>query len=249
MLRQQRVQVSQGTVVSLGTDKSYCRAGVAGLAGWFNDELELPAVYPILDATTLSQRGVAVELAAEAFLEGGARILQFRHKELWTRDTYVVAHRVAALCAAAGATFVVNDRADYAALLGAGLHVGQEDLLPSDARRVMPAGALVGYSTHNAAQMVAAGEEPADYVAFGPIFGTVSKERPDPTTGPERLREIRGLTGRPLVAIGGITRDNAMTCWKAGADSVAVIADMLPLSCTKQTLRDRMTEWQQLTQK
>ncbi|NDJ15122.1 MAG: thiamine phosphate synthase, partial [Acidobacteriia bacterium] len=151
--------------------------------------------------------------------------------------------------AAAGATFVVNDRADYAALLGAGLHVGQEDLLPSDARRVMPAGALVGYSTHNTAQMVAAGEEPADYVAFGPIFGTVSKERPDPTTGPERLREIRGLTGRPLVAIGGITRDNAMTCWKAGADSVAVIADMLPLSCTKQTLRDRMTEWQQLTQK
>jgi thiamine-phosphate pyrophosphorylase len=95
--------------------------------------------------------------------------------------------------------------------------------------------------------MRAAESEPVDYVAFGPIFQTASKEQPDPTVGIETLRTVRALTRRPLVAIGGITRDNAALCWKAGADAVAIIADLLPLSCTKQTLRDRMSQWQRLT--
>jgi thiamine-phosphate pyrophosphorylase len=86
-----------------------------------------------------------------------------------------------------------------------------------------------------------------DYLAFGPVFATVSKERPDPTVGIAGLAAIRALTRKPLVAIGGITRDNAFTCWNAGADSVAIIADLYPNPCTKQTLRDRMTEWQNLT--
>ncbi len=213
--------------------------------------MTLPPIYPILDATTLTQRGIPPELAAEAFLEGGAQILQLRHKDPWTRHTYALAQRLATLCAQANAIFIVNDRADYAALLNlstpTGLHVGQDDLAPSDARRVIGPTALLGFSTHNPAQLTLAENEPADYLAFGPIFPTTSKERPDPTTGPDLLRTVRALTTRPLVAIGGITRDNAKTCWNAGADSVAVIADMLPLSCTKQTLRDRMTEWQQLT--
>ena len=143
--------------------------------------------------------------------------------------------------------FVVNDRADYAAILGAALHLGQEDLLPSDARRVVGADAIVGYSTHNPEQMIAAGAEPVDYVAFGPMFSTVSKERPDPTVGIAGLKAVRSLTSKPLVAIGGITRDNAFTCWNAGADSAAIIADLYPNPCTKTTLRDRMTEWQNLT--
>jgi len=208
----------------------------------------LPPVYPILDATTLAHRGISPELAAEAFLEAGAQILQFRHKAPWTRETYSTAQTLAQLCAQAKVPFVINDRADYAALLNSALHLGQDDLPPADARRIVGRTTLIGFSTHNEAQMIAAENEAVNYVAFGPVFPTISKENPDPTTGLHRLRTIRTLTTRPLVAIGGITRDNAISCWNAGADSVAVIADMLPLSCTMQTLRDRMTEWQQLIQ-
>ena len=105
--------------------------------------------------------------AAEAVLEGGAKILQFRHKAFWSRGTFAEAERVANLCREAGAEFIVNDRADYAALLKAGLHVGQDDLTPDDARRVIGNEALIGFSTHTPDQMRAAGNEPVDYVAFG----------------------------------------------------------------------------------
>ena len=210
--------------------------------------MRLPPVYPILDTTTLAQRDISPELAAEALLDAGAQILQFRHKTHWTRDTLVTARSIAGLCAQAGATFVVNDRADYALLIpGAALHLGQDDLSPADARRILGPATQIGFSTHNEAQMRAAQNEPIQYVAFGPIFPTSTKENPDPTTGPLKLQAIRALTNHPLVAIGGITRTNARACLQAGADSVAVIADMLPLSCTKQTIRDRMTEWLHLT--
>jgi thiamine-phosphate pyrophosphorylase len=148
---------------------------------------------------------------------------------------------------------VVNDRADYAALLGAALHLGQDDLLPSDARIVIGATAIIGYSTHNPAQMSAAAAEPVDYVAFGPVFPTASKEQPDPTVGIEGLRAVRALAAKPLVGIGGITLERAKACFDAGADSVAVISDLLPVSCPvsalKQTTRDRMAEWQRLTRR
>lgn len=206
----------------------------------------IPAVYPILDTATLDRLQFAPLTAAEALIEGGAGILQIRHKTFWSRETFALAEQLNTLCKAAGIPFVVNDRADYAAILGAALHLGQEDLTPTDARRVVGPNTLIGYSTHNPAQMTAVADEPADYVAFGPMFGTVSKERPDPTVGIEGLKTIRALTQRPLVAIGGITRDNAFTCWDAGADSVAVIADLYPASCTKAALRDRMEEWQKL---
>jgi thiamine-phosphate pyrophosphorylase len=207
----------------------------------------LPRLYPILDTASLARLGFDPVDAAAAFLEGGAEILQLRHKSFWSRDVYAQAERIAALCRDARVPFVVNDRADYAALLGAGLHVGQDDLAPADARRVIGPAALLGFSTHNPDQMRAADAEPVDYVAFGPVFPTATKDRPDPTVGTEALRVVRALTNRPLVAIGGITRANAEACWSAGADSVAVIADLLPLSCTKQALRDRMAEWRQLT--
>jgi thiamine-phosphate pyrophosphorylase len=210
-------------------------------------QLTLPAVYPILDTATLARLDFDCVTAAESFIEGGARILQIRHKAFWSREVFELAERVGSICRAAGVPFVVNDRADYAAILGAALHLGQEDLLPSDARRVVGDEAIVGYSTHNPDQMIGAGAEPVDYVAFGPMFSTVSKERPDPTVGLEGLAAVRALMTKPLVAIGGITRANARECWKAGADSVAIIADLYPDPCTKTTLRERMREWQSLT--
>jgi thiamine-phosphate pyrophosphorylase len=212
-------------------------------------QFTLPPVYPILDTATLDRIGLDWLSATEALIQGGARILQIRHKGSWSRETFALAEKIAGICQAGGVLFVVNDRADYAAVLGSALHVGQEDLAPSDARRVIGEAAIVGYSTHSTAQMQAAADEPVDYVAFGPVFPTVSKERPDPTVGIAGLKAVRALTKKPLVAIGGITRDNAFTCRNAGADSVAVIADLYPDPCTKITLRDRMTEWCNLTPK
>ncbi len=212
-------------------------------------QFTLPRIYPILDTATLARLNFPVLTAAEAMLEGGARILQLRHKGFWSRETFALAEAINALSKSAGVPFVINDRADYAAALGTALHIGQDDLTPTDARRVIGPEAVLGYSTHNPEQLRIAEQnaEAIDYLAFGPMFTTVSKERPDPTVGIAGLQAIRALTQKPLVAIGGITRDNALTCWNAGADSVAVIADLYPNPCTKTTLRDRMTEWQKLT--
>jgi thiamine-phosphate pyrophosphorylase len=181
-------------------------------------------------------------------LEGGARILQFRHKGHYSRAVFEQAERVARLCRQAGARFVVDDRADAALLLDAGLHIGQDDLAPRDARHLLGADRVIGFSTHNAAQLAAAAGEPVDYLAFGPIFETRSKQNPDPTVGLVSLKEAKKEAGL-LVAIGGITRANALEVLVAGADSVAVIHDILPETCTFATLRARMEEWQRLVTK
>jgi thiamine-phosphate pyrophosphorylase len=206
----------------------------------------LPRLYPILDTETMEYRGIAVQAAAAAFLEGGAGILQFRHKGHWSRHTFAAAQEVARLCRESGAILVVNDRADFALLLEAGLHVGQDDLAPRDARKLMGPDAIIGFSSHNVAQLCAAGGEPVDYVALGPVFGTQSKRNPDPVVGVEEIRRCRALLEKPLVAIGGITLENAREVWAAGADSVAVIAGLIPGQATPQSLRTRMEEWQQL---
>ena len=203
---------------------------------------ELPPVYAILDTAALGRVELDPVTFATALLDGGARILQLRHKGFWGREVFRQAAQIAELCREASASFIVNDRADFASLLNAGLHLGQEDLLPRDARSVV-GNRPIGYSTHNEAQMRAAAAEPVDYVAFGPVFSTVSKERPDPVTGIERLRTVRALTDRPLVAIGGITLENAPSCWEAGADSVAVISGLIPNPCTPLAVRRRMEEW------
>jgi thiamine-phosphate pyrophosphorylase len=209
--------------------------------------MELPRIYPIIDTAALLARGRAVLPFAEALLEGGARLVQFRHKGAYSRTLFETASEVAALCAKAGTRLVIDDRADIAALLDAGLHLGQDDLEPRLARRILPAGAIIGFSTHNRAQLTAAASEPVDYVAIGPIFATGSKLRPDPVVGLEQLGELRPLTERPLVAIGGITRATAQSVWRAGADSVAVIGDLMPEEMTKTTIRERMEEWLKLT--
>jgi thiamine-phosphate pyrophosphorylase len=153
---------------------------------------------------------------------------------------------VARLCRENGVPLIVDDRADFALLLDAGLHVGQDDLSPRDARKIIGSEATLGYSSHNMAQLAAAGGEPVDYVAIGPIFATASKRNPDPVVGVEEIRSCPGLIEKPLVAIGGITLDNARDVWAAGADSVAIIAALLPDSPTPRALRQRMEEWRVL---
>ena len=208
--------------------------------------IELPRVYPILDTETLARRGCAVETAAEAMLEGGAGILQFRHKGHYSRAVFEQAERVAALARRAGALFLIDDRADIALLLDAGLHIGQDDLPPCDARRVLGAGRILGFSTHDPEQVAAAVAEPVDYLGFGPVFATRSKQDPGPVAGLRALREAKRKASLPLVAIGGITRANALEVLAAGAESVALIHDILPETCTFSTVRARMEEWQRL---
>jgi len=202
----------------------------------------LPRLYPILDTATLERIGISPIDAAEVLLEAGARILQFRHKAHWSGQRFDQAERVSLACRHAGALFVINDRADIALLLNAALHIGQDDLSPTDARRVIGPDGVLGFSTHNEAQFRAAFDEPADYLALGPIFNTGSKANPDPVVGIDDLCRLRKLTDRPLVAIGGITLDNAPAIYKAGADSIAIISALF----TGSRLRERAAEWMAL---
>ncbi len=208
--------------------------------------MQLQRFYPIVDTAALAACGFDTVDAAAALVEGGARILQIRHKDAFTRAVYADCERVAGLCREAGATLVIDDRADIARMLEAGVHVGQDDLPPAAARAVAGPHALLGFSTHTEAQLCAAAGEPADYIAFGPVFATASKRNPDRVTGVEQVRALRPLTARPLVAIGGITRANAREVLAAGADSVAVIADLTSGCASLGDLHARTEEWLQL---
>jgi thiamine-phosphate pyrophosphorylase len=207
-------------------------------------KVTLPRFYPILDPEIAARHHVDPIAAAEQILEGGATILQFRYKGFLSREVFAQLESVVQLCRDAGALFVVNDRADLAALTSAALHLGQDDLTPIAARKVVGEQTLIGFSTHNEAQLRAASAEPADYLALGPIFSTASKQNPDPVVGLDELRHLRPLTDRPLVAIGGITRANAQSVLAAGADSVAIIGDLFPAD---GNMRARAQEWVSLT--
>ena len=207
----------------------------------------LPAFYPILDTGLLAASGLAPIAAAEAILEAGARILQFRHKEFLSRAVFEEAERIANLCRDSEVLFILNDRADFAALLGAGLHLGQEDLAPADARKVVGPECMLGFSTHNREQLLAGDAEPVDYLAIGPIFATASKHNPDPVVGLEELRALRALTKKPLVAIGGITRETARSVLESGADSLAIIGDLYPRPLTQAALKKRAEEWMSIS--
>lgn len=205
----------------------------------------LPPFYPILDSGAGPWPRLGLTAAVEALLAGGAGILQLRHKGHWSRSLFEEARRAAARCREAGALLIIDDRADIAALLGAGVHVGQDDLSPADARQVAGEHAIVGFSTHNPEQLRASAPEPVDYLALGPVYPTRSKQNPDPVVGTEMVRACRAAISKPLVAIGGITRSNAPQVWAAGADSVAVIGDLMPDPCTSASLRRRIEEWLQ----
>jgi thiamine-phosphate pyrophosphorylase len=208
--------------------------------------MRLKIFYPILDTETAARRGIGPVAAAARILEAGAGILQLRHKGVFSRDIFQQAREIAALCRQADALFVMNDRADIARLVGAsGLHLGQDDLSPKDARRVVGDDFFIGFSTHSESQLCAAANEPVDYLALGPIFGTSSKLNPDTLVGLDELRRLRPITHRPVVAIGGITRANAPSVLEAGADSLAVIADLFP---ENGDIRTRIEEWLTIVQ-
>lgn len=206
----------------------------------------LPRFYPILDTGLLDARGVSAEAAGSELLSAGARILQFRHKGHFSRSVFEAASRINDLCWSSGALFVMNDRADIARLLDAALHLGQDDLPPADARRILGPRSLVGFSTHNERQLRGAAAEPVDYLALGPIFGTGSKLNPDPVVGLDEFRRLRPLTARPLVAIGGIKRENARDVITAGADAIAVIGDLFAEPCNPASIRMRAERWVEL---
>jgi len=190
-----------------------------------------PPLYAVLDVDAVGERSLEPRRVAAAWLDAGVRWLQLRAKALDGGALLELADTLAALSRQAGATFIVNDRADVARLSDAGgVHLGQTDLRPVDARKILPAGRLIGVSTHSVEQAKAALSEPVDYLAIGPVFGTSTKARPDPEVGLDGVRAVSVLARarrRPVVAIGGITLARAPEVLAAGADSVAVIADLL----------------------
>ncbi len=182
-------------------------------------------LYAIVDPLDTG-RG-AVDLA-RAMLAGGARLLQLRLKGVTTAELFETAGRLRELTAAAGATFIVNDRADVARAVGAdGVHLGRDDLPIAAARPFLGADALIGVSTHDESQAAERTGSGADYLSVGPIFATTSKSPADPVVGCDRLRALRPRIAEPVVAIGGITAANAADVLTAGADAVAVIAALV----------------------
>jgi thiamine-phosphate pyrophosphorylase len=190
-----------------------------------SSRLVLPRLYVILDSALLT---LPVNDCAQSLADAGVRLMQYRSKEVSARELLQSSQNLASLLSPRGVSFVVNDRADMAALAGAnGVHVGQDDLGVEQARELVGDGKWVGVSTHNLEQFQSAAATSADYIAVGPIFATSSKANPDPVVGTEFVRQVRALTDKPIVAIGGITLENAASVIAAGADSVAVISDIL----------------------
>jgi thiamine-phosphate pyrophosphorylase len=189
------------------------------------NRLALPPLYVILDAALLPSDPIEL---TKKLLDAGARLFQYRNKTSSSRE---LLHASQALCMTArqhGGTFLVDDRADISRLSGAsGVHLGQDDLSVAAARAVVGTDCLIGLSTHNLRQFAAAVESSADYIAVGPIFSTSGKQNPDPVVGVDFIRTVRILTTKPIVAIGGITLDRTREVIDAGADSVAVISDIL----------------------
>lgn len=186
----------------------------------------IPRLYAIIDPSQTGERSPTS--VTEVLLEAGVRMIQFRDKHASSRELYRTSSGIAERVRNAGGMLIVNDRADVArAVYADGVHLGQEDLPVELARRVLETGKRVGYSTHDLVQVVEAEHSSADYVAFGPVFPTRSKENPDPVVGLEGLRRARNATRKPLVAIGGITAQNARSAIEAGADAVAVISELV----------------------
>jgi thiamine-phosphate pyrophosphorylase len=188
--------------------------------------LQLPKLYPILDASCFIDAAQLLA-AAEELAAAGIPLLQYRNKSGTARQMLDQARDLRA-SVGAKVRLIMNDRADLCLAAGFdGLHVGQDDLSPAAARLIIGSERWLGVSTHNPEQLAEADKTSADYLAIGPIFATRSKANPDPVVGLEGLRRARELTRKPLVAIGGITRANARSVIEAGADSVAVISDLL----------------------
>jgi thiamine-phosphate pyrophosphorylase len=186
--------------------------------------LALPPLYAILDPE--QTKGRAAEKVLHDLLDGGAKFLQLRVKSLPARDFFELARRARAATQSHGCTLIVNDRIDIALACGAdGVHLGQDDLPLSIGRKLMGQ-RIVGISTHDLEQAQQAEQNGADYIGFGPMFGSTTKDTGFTARGIEMLRQIRARVKLPIVAIGGITEQNVAQVWQAGADSAAIISDI-----------------------
>jgi thiamine-phosphate pyrophosphorylase len=196
----------------------------------------------IIDVEAAARIGWRPTDVARAFLSGGARFLQLRAKTLPSGAFLDLARELVDLARGAGATVIVNDRADVARLSNAhGVHVGQDDLVPADVRAVAGTDAIIGLSTHTASQIGTAVRQPVDYVAVGPVFGTSTKATGYEAIGLDRVRAAAAAAaaaGKPLVAIGGITLDTAPGVIAAGAASVAIIGDLLSTGDPERRVRE-----------
>jgi thiamine-phosphate pyrophosphorylase len=186
-----------------------------------------PALYPILDASFLAKvedRESFLRRLVRELAEAGVAVLQYRNKP-GTEAEILADARAMRRAAGEEMLLILNDWPKLVAELGFdGVHVGQTDMSPAEARRIVGPEKIVGISTHNELQLRGADLQPVDYIAVGPVFATTTKLNPDPVVGLEGVRLARGLTRRPLVAIGGITLENASAVRQAGADSLAVIS-------------------------
>jgi thiamine-phosphate pyrophosphorylase len=212
--------------------------------------MNLPRLYPILDLAGFAADADPIAKAsrfAADLITAGASIIQLRDKHGDVRRTLSCARELRRI-SRDRALLIVNDRSDLALAAGAdGVHLGQDDLPPSAVRPIFAAAAAgdkdhplwIGFSTHHPDQVRLANSMPVDYIAVGPVFATSSKANPDPVVGLEGVRQARRATDKPLVAIGGITRANCLQVREAGADSVAVISDLLesPVKAVEEFLR------------
>jgi thiamine-phosphate pyrophosphorylase len=188
--------------------------------------ISLPRLYAIVDAAAFRKLEALTTFTRE-LIAGGCTVLQYRNKSGIAGE--MLRQALALKISTVGdVKLIMNDRADLClAAEFEGVHVGQDDLSPPSVRKIIGPDRWLGYSTHNPQQLQEGDRTSADYLAIGPVFSTSSKDRPDPLVGLEGVRQARQLTRKPLVAIGGITRANAASVIAAGADSVAVISDLL----------------------
>jgi thiamine-phosphate pyrophosphorylase len=186
----------------------------------------LPRLYAILDSSRFADID-ALWLSATELIAGGVTLLQYRNKSGKARQMLEQAWELKRRLDPS-VKLIMNDRADLCLAAGFdGVHVGQDDLSPAGARAVIGGSLWLGVSAHNPQQLVEADKTTADYLAIGPVFATLSKANPDPVIGLDGVRQARALTRKPLVAIGGITRENCRSVIEAGADAVAVISDLI----------------------
>ncbi len=187
---------------------------------------ELPKIYPITDARL---SGISHVEQIEKLIEAGAGFIQLREKYASAREFYEAAESALKFARKRNVKIIINDHVDIALALKAdGVHLGQDDLPPVEARKILGETAIIGFSTHNVEQAIAAVRLPINYLAIGPIFSTKTKENPDAVVGLAGLRKVRAATGNfPLVVIGGIDSENLLQIYQAGADSAAVVSDLI----------------------
>lgn len=192
----------------------------------------LARLYPILDIDLLAAHSLDIASVATAWQAAGVTLVQYRNKHGSTREMLRHAGMLREIFPPReGVRLILNDRPDLALLAGFdGVHVGQDDVFAEGARMIVGKSRWVGVSTNSAEQVIEANQASCDYIAYGPIFPTASKVNPNPAVGLAGLKAARALTAKPLVAIGGITRNNCRSVLDAGADSLAVISDLLPAS-------------------